>query len=130
MASTALVDAKVSAGRKLIELLDKKRFPVTAALWFYRGDSDEWRLLISSPAADNRGTRASYRQIQEHLRSGRVTPGIKLDEIQIVPNNDPLLALLRTAIRTDGAPSIGSVRFQRNVINNVMIEDALIYRLT
>jgi hypothetical protein len=48
--------------------------------------------------------------------------------VSIAKKDDPLLKLLRIAIKT--GPGISNIRFSRNTINGVIIEDAYIYRLT
>jgi hypothetical protein len=79
------------------------------------------------PLVDELGTRAAYRRLQEKTK-GRVSPPVRLSEITLVGNRDPLVVLLRQAIQT--GPGISRIRFTHNVINGVLIDDAVIYRLT
>ena len=67
MDKTVLVDEMIGAGRKLIEALDESPFKVTAAMWFYLSENDEWRLIIASPYIDKEGPRKSYEFIQDQL---------------------------------------------------------------
>jgi len=117
-----------SAGKKLIEALDREHFELTGALWFYFIDVNEWRLLLVSPMLDRLGPRKSYSKIQSIIRNQMPSFGIRLDTISVISPKDKLINLLKMAIRVDSG--ISEIRFSNNTINNVFIEDALIYRLT
>ena len=130
----------IGAGRKLIEALDESPFKVTAAMWFYLSENDEWRLIIASPYIDKEGPKKSYEFIQDQLdklskcidvvallRSG-LSSYLSLENISVVSPSDDLIKLMRPAITT--GPGISPIRFTRNVINNTLIEDAYIYRMT
>ena len=54
--------------------------------------------------------------------------GLYLRQITAVSPKDELVGRLRKAVRT--GPGISSVRFTDNVIDNVLIEEAYIYRST
>jgi hypothetical protein len=49
-----------------------------------------------------------------------------LARVKLVPPTDRMLAALGKAVRLEG---IGAVKFNRNVINGILVNDALIYRL-
>jgi len=53
---------------------------------------------------------------------------IPLKDIAVIDSNDPLIKLLRVAIKTGGG--ISGIRFTKNVINGTPIEDAYIYRIS
>lgn len=55
-------------GKRLLEELDKRSFPVVAALWRKLPEYDDERLVIVTPEADNGNLRA-YMSIQEVLRA-------------------------------------------------------------
>jgi hypothetical protein len=52
---------------------------------------------------------------------------LSLQNISLVSPNDDLVKLLKAAIKT--GPGVSNIRFTGNVINNVFIEDAYIYRV-
>ncbi|MGI9105616.1 MAG: hypothetical protein ACR2G4_05145 [Pyrinomonadaceae bacterium] len=118
----------ISAGAELTRRLDDARLIVDASLWFYTTESNAWRLIVASPEVRVQGTRWTYKKIQSVIsRMPSEQPGISLKDITVVDNQDPLIALLRGVVKTpDG---INGIRFSRNVINGVLIEDAYIYRM-
>jgi hypothetical protein len=128
MGKTQLVDKDIEDGKKLIEALDRSSFPVTGALWFYITDSDEWRLLLVSPLVAERGPKSTYALIQSVMAKLEPPLGILLKRISVLSPKNELIQLLRMAIVT--GPGISEIRFTGNTINNVFIEDALIYRLS
>ena len=56
------------------------------------------------------------------------TDKVSLSDISVVENTDPLVTLLRTAVKT--GMGIAGLRFSRNTINGHFIEDAYLYRVT
>lgn len=122
-----LVEKDIKEGKRLIETLDEARFGVTAALWFYLTDSEEWRLLIASPYKEKNGPKKAYSFIQGELEKLTPSIDISLKDISVLSPNHNLIKLLKVAIHTK--PGISDIRFTRNVINNILIEDAYIYRM-
>jgi hypothetical protein len=127
MDKTILVDKDIEDGRILIEALDRSKFIVDGALWFYYANSDEWRLLLVSPLVDKIGPKNSYAVIQSVIEDLTPRIGISLERISVLSPRNDLIRLLRVAIHTDRG--ISGIRFTRNTINGVFIEDAFIYRL-
>jgi len=133
MDTTILVEKDIEDGRKLVEALDRSNFNLVGALWFYFADSREWRLLLVSPLVDTIGPSGCYRRIQSVLKDMSydlaTSFGIPLSRIAVKSPWDSLIRLLKMAIQTDRR-GISKIRFTRNTINGVFIEDALIYRLS
>jgi len=127
MDKAILVKENIEDGKRLIEALDKSNFRLTGALWFYLADSNEWRLLLVSPLLDRLGPRGSYSIIQSVIKDQPPSFGIPLEYISVKSPKNELIRLLKVAIRTGSG--ISEIRFSQNTINNVFIEDALIYRL-
>jgi len=123
-----LVNEYIEEGKSLIEKLDKKKFPVVAALWFYFSDQDEWKLLVATEKIDKEGPIASYKIIQDVLEDKNIK-NLNLDNISIISPSDNLISILKSAIKTS-AQGISGIRFTANTINNVFIEDAYIYRIS
>lgn len=128
MDKTLLVDKDIEDGKRLVEALDISGFPVTSALWFYLTDSDEWRLLLASPWMVEKGPKKTYALIQSVIAESEPPLSILLKRISVMNPENKLIQLLRTAITTEH--ELSEIRFTRNTINNIFIEDALIYRLT
>jgi hypothetical protein len=122
-----LVDRDIEDGKRLIEELDKSKFQLNGALWFYFKDSEEWRLLFVSPLVDTVGPRTCYRIVQSAIADLSVVFRISLEHISVLSPRGRLIQLLKIAIRTDSG--LSTIRFTGNTINGVFIEDALIYRL-
>jgi len=128
MGKATLVDADMKAGEALLNRLDETKFDVKAALWFYMPDSEEWRLILASPTVDAEGPKKAYEKVQSQLQGLDQGYELTLQNISLVGPGDKLIKLLKSAIKTGKA--ISHMRFTGNVINNVFIEDAYIYRLT
>ena len=122
----ALTDEMIEAGKSVIESLDRRRFVVDAALWFYLTDQNQWRLLLASPEVHLDGPRKTYKRLLQAFRNAAVH-GLSFEDVAIVDTRDPLIQLFRVALRTDR--SVGGVRFSRNTVNGQFIEDAYVYRM-
>jgi hypothetical protein len=127
MDKPVLVEADLKAGETLLRDLDQQHLDVTAALWLYSSDSNEWRLVIASPLYDAQGPMVAYRTVQPLVESLKNRFDIALQNISMVSPSNPLIRLLGAAIQT--GPEISHIRVSRNTINNQYIEDAYIYRL-
>jgi hypothetical protein len=126
----SLSETMISAGAELVRRLDDVRLIVSGALWFYETDSNSWRLIIASPEVRTRGLKSVYKQIQSVVTAiPEDQPKISLKDISVLDSNDPLVSLMKIAVRRTG-DTISGIRFSRNMINGVVIEDAYIYRLT
>lgn len=127
MDKTTLVEKNIEEGRGLLLALDSAGFRVSAALWFYVAEDEEWRFMVASPVIDEKGPRESYAIIQETLERLSPPSEISLKQISVISPSHDLVRLLRVAIHT--GPGVSGIRFTRNTINNVFIEDAYIYRM-
>jgi hypothetical protein len=124
----SLSEQMISAGSELTRRLDESGLRVSAALWFYDPESNAWRFIIATPEVRDKGLKTIYREVQAAIRNLPEHQSIPLKDISVVDSNDPLISLMRVAIGTgDG---IAGIRFTRNMINGVLIEDTYIYRLT
>jgi hypothetical protein len=128
MDKTILVERDFKDGGKLIQKLDKSEFKVHSALWFYNSEADVWRLLIATPLVDKRGPHEVYKKIKAVIDKMEQPFEISLQSISAISPTNQLIKILGVAIKTP-PNAIGGIRFTRNSINNVFIEDAYIYRL-
>jgi len=125
----SLSDEMISAGAELTRRLDDARFIVSASLWLFTSETEGWRFLIGSPEVRTRGPRWAYKQVQTVVsKMPNAQARIPLKDIAVIDSNDPLIKLLRVAIKTGGGTS--GIRFTKNVINGTPIEDAYIYRIS
>jgi hypothetical protein len=126
MAQAVLVDEDINAGRELVQLLDESGFPVTAAAWIYFPDIEEWRLVVGTPRASQK-LQDAYLDIAVAMDArGDLRKRIDLARLKLVPPTDRMLQAMGRAVSVTG---LGTMRFQRSVINGIYIDDALIYRL-
>jgi hypothetical protein len=125
MDSTAMVNDLVVAGSALLTALEEAGVEVRSAFWLFESENGGWRLVLSMPLVDREGTRAAYEAIRRVLPSD-----LYLRNISPVSPNDETVRLISSAVRVEGKGRTGPVRFTNNTINNVLIEDAVIYRST
>jgi hypothetical protein len=129
MVKESLSNEMISAGSELTRRLDESGFLVSAAFWLYESDSNTWRFIIGSPEVRTQGLKAAYKRVQAVLAAmPEDQSAIPLKDISVLDSNDPFISLMRVAVRTGGG--ISGIRFTRNMINGVLIEDSYIYRLT
>jgi hypothetical protein len=125
----ALSDEMIKAGETLLKKLDALNFIVDAALWFFLSEEKVWRFLIASPEVRQSGPRKAYKKVQTAINKlSEEELKIPLKDITVLDSKDQLISLLKVAIKT--GKGISGIRFSRNVINGILIEDAYIYRLT
>ena len=125
MGSATLVEDKIRAGKTLVTALDQAGFEVKSAFWLHSADDDTWQLVIASPIIGTIGPKQSYSRLHSLLS------GIPLSssEVSLVKNTEPIVELLRTAIKTEPTGT-SEIRFKGNTVNGVLIDDAVIYRST
>jgi hypothetical protein len=131
MAKRTLVEKDYQDGAMLVTELDKSAFHVHAAFWLYDSDRDHWRLMIASKDYDTTGPAKAYEHINTvltEIKEQHHDFGIALDNISFRRTTDRLIKLLGTAVHTD-PNGVDGIRFSRNAINNLYIEDAYIYRI-
>jgi hypothetical protein len=126
MDKPTLVEADLNAGKKLLALLDKARLNVKAAFWLYVPEADEWRLFFALPVVARKGPKEAYEKVQAYLEQ-LGTRELSLKNVSLVSPKDNMVRLLESAMKT--GPGISGIRFTGNVIDNVLIEDAYIYRV-
>lgn len=127
MVVQALTEDMIKAGAELAHRLDEKT-TVEAALWFLLAETNTWRLVFCIPTMDTLGPKKIYSVIQGALsKKGIERLNLSLADISLMSPSDPLIQLLRVAVRT--GPGISGIRFTRNTIKGHFIEDAYIYRM-
>ncbi len=115
----------IDAGRALVQELDNRRFPLPDAFWLLSQEEKEWRLVLGTSFIDWYGPISAYEELQNIIRSARLSLPLVL--LSVVSSSAPLIVALSSAITT--GPEATTIRFSRNTIDGVYIEDAVIYRL-
>lgn len=121
----ALTDAMIAAGADLMRSLDRAQWPVVASLWLFEAETNQWRLILASPAVTEEGPLAAYRHVSHALRSS--CSKLSLDAVSVVAPTDSLVQVLRSAYRTDSG--MEGRRVYRTAINGHFVDDAYLYRL-
>lgn len=123
-----LTKEMIEAGSYLTRLLDEHKLNVQASLWMYLVDSNNWRFIIATPESRTDGPKRIYTKIQSVL-SKMPSPIsiIALKDVSVLDTNDPLISLLKKAIKTKQDTT--GIRFSKNTIDGHFIEDSYIYRL-
>ncbi len=127
LVTQSLSDSMIEAGYRLLERLDSENAQVRSAFWLYISDDQIWRLTIASPLVDSEGPRKFYKRIMAANESAENDePVVSINDICVTNTNDKIVKLLQFAVVAgDG---ISGIRFSRNTINGVFIEDCYIYR--
>src|SRR3954454_19697805 len=127
MANAILVDENIHDGLKLIELLDKRRFPLNGALWYHILEPDQWRLFLISPLVDQVGTQATYQKLQATMQASdlQTNPRLDLDDITVVSPNNDIVKTLPPYRALQGTYDAHLVRSQQPLSS---IGDAYVYR--
>jgi len=128
MVDKTLTKEMIAAGKRLLEVLDEERVNPAASLWFYYPEYERWKQLIAESELGNRGPMILHRQIREVLEARKdELPDLQLFDVVLVKPDEPLLRLLRKAIRP--RTGVSGIRFRNNVVNGTVIEDTYVYRL-
>jgi hypothetical protein len=119
----------ISAGDRLTRHLVASELPIDALLWLYVPESNSWRFVVASPEVSASGPKSVYQRLRAIIEQMPQTDDqtVSWDDIVVVDTKDPLIELLRQALPS--GEGVSGIRFSRNVVNGVLIEDAYIYKL-
>ncbi len=121
MYKTILVKSLVEEGETLVQTLERQRFPLVAAFWYYDPDRTTWRLFIATRALDRHGPLHAYERIRRALAEmGDVS--LSLDDISVVSPFGAQFSELRRQI--EGMALFAPGRPPKEVV----FEDAYVYR--
>jgi len=82
MYKTVQVSQMIEDGAKLLNKLDDRGIPVTAAAWFDDPEKQSWKLVLVTSVAENPGPLEAYMQIQ-YAMSG-LALSFALDDIMVM----------------------------------------------
>jgi hypothetical protein len=130
MDKAILVDVDITAGKQVLDILDKAGFKVIVAFWLYTSEFEAWRLYIGSPVVDAEGITKAYIRLLSALRSSdpdlpsRVT-------ITLLSPKDPLIRAFRRTFARAVEIKDGGVRLPSQVIKDgFFVEQAYLYRVS
>lgn len=124
-----LTSAMIEAGAELADKLDEMGVAITAALWLFDAELNEWRLVFGSSEVKTRGPREVYEKIRVAISqlSDKVTTVPFSSVVLMDANSDPIRHL-RATLKMEGRNN--RIRFSRSVANGRFVDDALIYRIS
>lgn len=127
MVTKALVDRDIEAGRLVLQALDDTGVPVTAAFWLDEPDSETYRLYLATSVYGRQGPLDAYGEVQRALENAPKDQRPALADINVVSPKERTVVAIGKALGT--APGVSGIRFSRNTVDGVYIDDAWIYRL-
>lgn len=129
MATATLVNQEIEEGKRLIDALNAAGLSVDSVLWIYSSERKSWRLMLTSPLCDQKGTLHTYREIMVVFR--QVEPELKMDWTGLVavsPNHKLIKALRQ--LQQEGDFNLSGRRMTNNLLSNRMwVDDAYIYQI-
>jgi hypothetical protein len=124
MYKTILVKELIEDGENLLQELDRRHFPISAAFWYDSPDRDAWNLYIVSEAAHQPGPLEAYMRIQQAM-GGLKLMSLSVDDIVVL---SPQRSAFRDLRRTIEGVSQMSVSGERVKLEGVPLQDAYVYR--
>lgn len=123
-----LSEQMILAGANLLKKLDDLSCRVKAAFWMFLPEEKTWKIIIASPLVEEEGPRKYYKHIVDAYKKAETDENIiSLNDISVSDVNNQLIQLLKFSIST--GDSISNIRFSKNTINGVFIDDTHIYRM-
>ncbi|MBL4606672.1 MAG: hypothetical protein JKY01_02450 [Pseudomonadales bacterium] len=127
LVTESLSDSMIKTGAKLIERLDANNAAIKSSFWLYSHEEKTWKLIVASPLVDTEGPREYYKRIV--AMNGQAENSeeiISLNDIGVTNTSNQIAQLLKFAI--DTGEGVAGIRFSKNTINGIFIEDTYIYR--
>lgn len=128
MATATLVNYELEEGQRLIDALKAGGISGDSALWIYSPEKEKWRLMLTSTLYDRRGPIEAYREILSVFR--QLEPELKIDWTALVavsPKHELIKGLRE--LQQHWNLDLSGRRLTNNMVNDMMIEDAYIYRI-
>ena len=125
MVEDLLVNDKLDAAARLVDLLDKEGLGVRAAMWLYESDAERWRFTICFQEP-RENPMSFYLDMARVTNAHQEIDTLSLDRVSVVPYEGSIFSKLRGSVQFGGKPR---VRMTHSRINGVYVEDAIIYRL-
>jgi hypothetical protein len=127
MDTDVLVTSQIDDGRRLLEQLDRDRFPVSVAFWVKRSEEGSWNLYIASSSVDSERFGESYHSVFSALdRISGPSVSVTPSDIKLVKDTNPI-ARDSKEIR-DQYPSRNPVEYRGERLGDLSIYEAQIYQ--
>lgn len=126
MVENTLVAEDIDAAGRLVTFLDDHGLRVRGALWLYDSDAERWRFVVAFQES-RKDVTSFYLDVAKATAKAGTGDLLDLSRVDIVDSERSIFTALRGVISVDGN---NRVRFSKNRINGVYLEDALIYRLS
>jgi hypothetical protein len=111
----------VQNGRKLVDALQRKGLPISAAFWSNPEEANEWRLVFVSPVVSAGDARGAYHMVEQALaETGVPNP---LENISVLSPTS--LRYKEVRLASQGVPS--GVTLARNFGGADLAGDAYVY---
>jgi hypothetical protein len=126
MDTYTLVENRIDDGRKLINRLTQKGFPLAAVAWVETSEEGTWFLYIASHAVDQKGAAEAYREVYGVLRDFPST-SISVSDIKLVSTNHPIakdIFEIRQCFAGDH-PTVS----RRRLLGSIAVEEVYVYPL-
>lgn len=124
----SLFPEMIDAGLRLVEVVDASQLHLHAAFWLQESIDQDWRLVFALPEVRLEGPKWVYKKIKALYKKLPLDePKIRAESIFVVDDKDRFIQIFKSTIRVEG---ISGIRFSRNIINGVYLEDAYIYKMT
>jgi hypothetical protein len=124
MYKTILVKELIEDGERLLQELDRRQFPITAAFWYDSPERLAWNLYIVSEVAHQPGPLEGLMRIQQAM-AGLKDASFSLGDILVL---SPRSTAFRDLRRTIEGVSQMSASGKRVNLEGVPLQDAYIYR--
>jgi hypothetical protein len=124
----------IEAGERLLRALDKRGWPVEAALWYQpvgEGPAGEpWVLMLASRSVAEAGPKEAYRHVLQALRhEGQgAARRLQLEHIVVVKPIHGVIERLARVVRT-GPRDVAGQRLSSNAVGGTIVGDAYVYRM-
>lgn len=119
-----LTDEMISDGEELTCRVVDAGWGVAAAFWLFFTDSLRWNLVLGIDEVPEKGSLEIYKAIRTDL-DARPLRGVEVSELMILQPDHPLVKRMKSYAGKSGGTS--PVRIKQAVLDNVFVEDALIY---
>jgi hypothetical protein len=129
MDKATLVDVDITAGKQVLDILDRAGFKVIVAFWLYTSEFEAWRLYIASPVVDSKGIRRAYVQLLSALRSSDDPDLASRVTITLLSPKDPLMRAFRRTFARAVEVKKGARLASQVIKDGVFIEQAYLYRV-
>jgi hypothetical protein len=132
LAEKALVTREdLAQGALLIQALDQRGFPVSAAFWAYEPVLEQWRLIIAAPAKSIDSLLSVYQTVQGIIDTNDLI--LSLNRMSFISDRDPKVRNLR-ALAQSGTQDVieaptGPIEVGDRILDNIHLYriDALRY---